>query len=71
MVFPTHGYRGATLRLPCFCDILPWRRPAWAMLALGVASPGRRLMLTFSPDVDFDLDFVNARIRDDTQAPQS
>ena len=23
-------------------------------------------MLTFSPDVDFDLDFVNARIRDGT-----
>ena len=23
MVFPTHGYRGATLRLPCSYDILP------------------------------------------------
>ena len=93
MVFPTHGYRGETLWLPCFCDIWPWRRPTWvtpwlgdaftwvtpylddasfrrrpasAMLALGVSSPRRRLMLTLTPRVDFDLDFVNARIRDGT-----
>ena len=34
-------------------------------------SPRRRLTLTLTPDVDFGLDFVNARIRDGTQAPQS
>ena len=45
-------------------DALPWRRFLVATLALGVSSPRRRLMLTLSPDVDFDLDFVNARIRD-------
>ena len=52
-------------------DALPWRHFLVATLALGVSSPRRRLMLTLSPDVDFDLDFVNARIRDVTQAPQS
>jgi len=52
-------------------DALPWRRFLLATLALGVSSPRRRLMLTLTPDVDFDLDFVNARIRDGTQAPQS
>ena len=49
-------------------DALPWRRFLVATLALGVSSPRRRLMLTLSPDVDFDLDFVNARIRDDTES---
>ena len=44
----------------------PRRRFLLATLALGVSSPGRRLMLTLTPDVDFDLDFVNARIRDGT-----
>ena len=48
-------------------DALPWRRFLLATLALGVSSPRRRLMLTLSPVVDF----VNARIRDGTQAPQS
>jgi len=52
-------------------DAWPCRRFLLATLALGVPSPGRRLTLTLTPDVDFDLDFVNARIRDDTQAPQS
>jgi len=52
-------------------DTLPWRRFLLATLALGVSSPRQRLMLTLTPDVDFDLDFVNARIRDGTQAPQS
>ena len=56
---------------PCLGDALPWRRFLLATLALGVSSPSRRLMLTLTPDVDFDLDFVNARIRDGTQAPQS
>ena len=50
-------------------DALPWRRFLWAMLVLGVSSPWRRLVLTLTPGVDFDLDFVNARIRDGTQAP--
>ena len=52
-------------------DALPWRRFFLATLALGVSSPRQRLELTFTPGVDFDLDFVNARIRDGTQAPQS
>ena len=52
-------------------DALPWRRFLLAMLALGVSSPRRRLVLILTPGVDFDLDFVNARIRDGTQAPQS
>ena len=47
-------------------DALPWRRFLLATLALGVSSPRRRLVLTLTPDVDFDLDFVNARIRDGT-----
>jgi len=71
MVFPTHGYRGATLWLPCFCDIWPWRRLSWAtpylgdassrrcpasaMLVLGVASPRRRLMLTLTPTLTLTL----------------
>jgi len=52
-------------------DALPWRRFLLATLTLGVSSPRRHLMLTLGPDVDFDLDFVNTRIRDGTQAPQS
>ena len=47
-------------------DALPWRRFLLATLALGVSSPRRRLVLTLTPGVDFDLDFVNARIRDGT-----
>jgi len=54
---------GRRLRLG---DTLPWRRFLLATLALGVSSPRRRLTLTLTPDVDFDLDFVNARIRDGT-----
>ena len=42
-------------------DTLPRRR-----LHLGDALPRRRLVLTLTPGVDFELDFVNARIRDDT-----
>ena len=38
MVFPTHGYRGATLWLPCSCVILPWRRPI-------LATPTRRRLI--------------------------
>ena len=49
-------------------DALPWRRFLVVTLALGVSSPRRRLMLTLSPDVDFDLDFVNARIWDGTNS---
>jgi len=56
MVFPTHGYRGATLWSPCPCAI-----PS------GDALVGRRLVLTLAPGVDFDLDLVNARIRDGTK----
>ena len=48
-------------------DALPWRCFLVATQALGVSSPRRHLMLTLSPDVDFDLDFVNARIRDGTE----
>ena len=47
-------------------DALPWRRFLLVTLALGISSPRRRLMLTLSPDCDFDLDFVNAWIRDGT-----
>ena len=47
-------------------DALPWRRFFLATLALGVSSPRQRLVLTLTPGVDFDLDFVNARIRDGT-----
>ena len=52
-------------------DALPRRRFLLATLVLGVSSPRRRLVLTLTSGVDFDLDFVNARIRDGTQAPQS
>jgi len=52
-------------------DALPWQHFLLATLALGVSSPRRHLVLTLSPGVDFDLDFINARIRDGTQAPQS
>ena len=52
-------------------DALPWQRFLLAMLALGVSSPRRRLVLTLTPGVDFDLDLVNTWIRDGTQAPQS
>jgi len=48
-------------------DALPWRRFLLATLELGVSSPRRRLVLTLTPGVDFDLDFVNARIRDGTK----
>jgi len=52
-------------------DASPWRRFLLATLVLGVSSPRQRLVLTLTPGVDFDLDFVNARIRDGTQDPQS
>ena len=84
MVFPTHGYRGTTLWLPCFStvwsgdtlvgrrlhlgDALPWRRLFLVTLALSVSSPMRRLVLTLTSSVDFDLDLVNARVRDGTPA---
>jgi len=54
---------GRRLRLG---DALSWRRFLLAKLALGVSSLRRRLMLTLTPGVDFDFDFVNARIRDGT-----
>ena len=47
-------------------DASPWRRFLLATLVLGVSSPRRRLVLTLTHGVDFDLDFVNARIRDGT-----
>jgi len=50
-------------------DASPWRRFLLATLVLGVSSSRRCLVLTLTPDVDFDLDFVNARIRDGTRAP--
>jgi len=86
-VFPTHGYRGAALGMPCSGNILPWRRLDWAMPSLGDASSWRRLIwatlllrdaspwrclrlvsphVDFDLDADFDLDFVNARVRDGT-----
>ena len=47
-------------------DASPWRRFLLAAMVLGVSSSRRRLVLTLTPGVDFDLDFVNARIRDGT-----
>ena len=38
-------------------------------LALSVSSPMRRLVLTLTSGVDFDLDLVNARVRDGTTSP--
>ena len=52
-------------------DASPWRRLLLATLVLGVSSHRRRLVLTLTRGVDFDLYFVNARIWDGTQAPQS
>ena len=54
---------GRRLRLG---DALPWRRFLLAKPAFGVSSPRRRLVLTLTPGVDFDFDFVNAQIRDST-----
>ena len=48
------------------CQLLPWRRLFLTTLALSVSSPRRRLVLTLAPGVDFDLDLVNARVRDGT-----
>ena len=48
-------------------DASPWRRFLLATLVLGVSSSRRRLVLTLTPGIDFDLDFVNARIRDGTR----
>jgi len=64
-------WRRFALATPRLGDASPWRRFLLATLPLGVSSPRRRLVLTSTPGVDFDLDFVNARIRDGTQAPQS
>ena len=36
-------------------------------MTLGVSPPRQRLALTLTPGVDFDLDLVNARIRDGTE----
>ena len=47
-------------------DALPWRRLFLMTLALSVSSPMRRLVLTLTSGVDFDLDLVNARVRDGT-----
>jgi len=54
------------LATPWLGDALPWRRLSLTTLALGVSLPRRRLVLTLTPGVDFDLDLVNARIRDGT-----
>ena len=45
MVFPTHGYRGATLWMPRSGDISPWRRPTLATPALGDVLSWRRFLL--------------------------
>ena len=42
-------------------DALPWRRFLLAALVLGVSPPRRRLVLTLTPGVDFDLDFDSRR----------
>jgi len=62
-------------------DALSWRRPArrrliLATLPLGDACAWRHPTwampyVDFDLDADFDLDFVNARVWDGTQAPQS
>jgi len=51
-------------------DALSWRRFLLAMARLGDACIWR-CPTWATPYVDFDLDFVNARVRDGTQAPQS
>ena len=67
MVFPTHGYRGAVLWSPCPCAIPSGDALVGRRLHLFDALPWRRLVLTLTPAVDFDLDLVNARIRDGTE----
>ena len=72
MVFPTHGQLGssAVVTLPLCHSILAtpsWAAPYLGDALLGDALPGRRLTLA-TLYVDFDLDFVNARVRDGTTA---
>jgi len=72
MVFPTHGCRGVALWSPCFCVIPPWRCFLLATLPLGDACAWRHPTwatpyVDFDLDTDFDLDFVNARVRDGTR----
>jgi len=59
-------WRRLALATPCLGDALPWRRFLLTTLALGVSSSRQRLVLTLTPGIDFDLDLVNARIRDGT-----
>ena len=59
-----------TQATPCLGDALPWRRLFLTTLALSVSSPRQRLVLTLTPRVDFDLDLVNARVRDGTRPKQ-
>ena len=83
---PLHGLSypwvlgsSAVVTLPLCHSILAtpsWAAPYLGDALLGDALPGRRLTLVtlyvdFGLYVDFDVDFVNARVRDGTQAPQS
>ena len=45
MVFPTHGYRGTTLWLPCFSNVWSGAALVGRRLHLGDALPWRRLFL--------------------------
>ena len=47
-------------------NVLPWRCFLLASLVRGASLPRRRLVLTLTPGVDFNLDLVNIRIRDGT-----
>ena len=71
MVFPTHRCQGVALWSPCFCVIPPWRHPARRRLILATLPLGDpcawRHPTWATPYVDFDLDFVNARVRDGTK----
>jgi len=64
-------YGGLALVIFYLGDALPWRRLMLATPYVGDTSSWRRLLLAtpyvnFDLDADFDLDFVNARVRDGT-----
>ena len=61
--YPWVSGSSAVVTLPLCCSILA--TPSWAAPYLGDALLGRRLTLA-TLYVDFDLDFVNARVRDGT-----